>query len=214
MSDNIQEFLQWAEDQGLIPHVETARHGQDFRIVSDRMAVWACQVIEQAKAEVRHRIHERAQQVDDLNAWVDEAQRAVIDKQAWLWGHLETYLREAQASGRLGDTKSLSLPGKRRLQFRKQAVDYEVTDDAKFLAWCRIHGLIEESWQWGEAKKRLLPADNQIGAGVLEQVIDERTGEVGYAAVPGVVVSRRSGEGFSVTLATDASADEQKEGTL
>jgi hypothetical protein len=212
MSEDIQEFLQWAAAKGLIPNIETAMQGQAFMIVSDRMAVWACQVIEQAEAEVRHRERERAQQLDDLNAWVDEARRTAIAKRAWCEGHLETYLRAEQARGRLGEKKSLNLLGKRRLQFRKQAVDYEVTDAAPFLAWCRTHGLIQESWQWGEAKKRLIAADDQMGAGVLEQVIDERTGEVGYAAVPGVVVSRRAGEGFSVTLATDQESVEPREG--
>jgi hypothetical protein len=201
MSEEIHEFLQWAEAQGLIPAADQVMQDRHFMIATDKMAVWACQVIEQAEAEVQHRERERAQQLADLDAWVDEARRSAMAKRSWLEGHLESYLRAEQARGRLGEKKSLSLPGKRRLQFRKHAVDFEVTDAAQFLAWCRTSGLIKETWQWGEAKQRFIPAYDQMGAGVLEQVTDEHTGEVGYAAVPGVIVSRQGGEGFSVILA-------------
>jgi hypothetical protein len=218
MSEEIQEFLQWAEAQGLIPTADQVMQDRTFMIASVRMAVWACEVIEQAEAEAQRRARECAQQIDDWTAWAEEAKRTAVAKRAWFEGHLETYLRAEQASGRLGEKKSLSLPGKRRLQFRKHAVDYEVTDYAQFLEWCRTHGLIKETWQWGEAKQRLIPAYDQVGAGVLEEVIDEETGDIGYAPVPGVIVSRQGGEGFSVTLATDEPAADAgitstKEGT-
>jgi hypothetical protein len=201
MHEDIEAFRVWAETQGYLPNADAVMQQPEFMIDSDQLALWALRLLEGFEAEVATRQRERDRQVAELDAWVDEAKRAALAKRAWVEGKLEGYLRAQMETGRLGDKKSLSLPGGRRLQYRKLVVDYQINDEAAFLAWCRARRLVKESWVWGEAKKLFRPAHDCIGAGVIEDVTDERTGEVRASLIPGISVRTREGESFSVKLA-------------
>ena len=206
MAEDVEDFRRWAEAHGLIPDADEVMQKPEFEITSDTLALWAIRLIERAEAEVTQRERERNQQMADLEAWVDEARRAALAKRAWCEGKLEGYLRAQQAAGRLGDKKSLSLPGGRRLQYRYSPPEYEMTDKDAFLGWCMEQAVYRIEPRWGEAKKRFLNGDeaDYVGGPVHAESVNILTGETTVVDVPGVRLTRVAGDRFSVQVAKPA----------
>src|SRR5262245_57352012 len=106
-------------------------------IRSEREALWVCAMIESMQATVDRRLEAFADEIDECAAYIAQEQRRIEQLKAEWEPRLQAYLEQEQALGRLGEQKSIPLPGGRRLRLRWAEAKIEPSDKAAYEAWGR-----------------------------------------------------------------------------
>jgi hypothetical protein len=173
-----------------------------FTIEDDGAASWALRKLARLETDMAERHAFVLKEQAKLEEWRTEQDTRARRERLFFEGLLHAYLVRLRDAGTLGRQKSYKLPHG-TLAFRSVAADFDVTDEVAFRDWCGDQGLIETVIrpQWGEAKKLFVVVEDRVGAAVVVDWVDERTGEMRREVVPGVVVNRVAGESFSVKVA-------------
>jgi hypothetical protein len=206
-----ESFDRWLDQIiGPLPLGEGEDHATDegpsrpsgFLVDDDGKADWLCRRIARLQAEITERAAFVRQQIDQLQQW-----QAALDATAqrslfFFEGLARGYYERLRDTGKITERRrSYALPHG-TLQMRAVSIAFEVVDEAAFADWCGEHGLAEIIIKpmWREAKQQFVGQDDQVGAVVVVESVDHATGEVTRQVVPGVHVSRATGERFSVRL--------------